>query len=540
VPAGDPQFDPGKTGTQVIPLTRSNFAAGTGVTSPRQQVNDITAYLDGSMIYGSDKTRADALREFSGGRLLTSDGDLLPFNAAGLPNANDAHIFPDDELFLAGDVRANENGELTSLHTLFLREHNRLAANLALQHPRWGDEAVYQQARRLVIGELQAITYNEFLPALLGANAMGRYSGYDPNANAAVATEFSTAGFRLGHSMLEDEVQFIDNDGEEARDPLDLADIFFNPPVIQENGIDTIMKYLASTNAEEIDNMVVDGVRNFLFGPPGSGGLDLASLNIQRGRDHGLADYNTTRAALGLPKVTSFDQITSNPDVADELRSLYKGDVNNIDLWVGGLAEDHVPGSSLGPTFQRIVVNQFARTRAGDRYWYERDLSWADRNLVNATTLGDIIRANTELTNLQSNVFIFDVRVRGRVFQDYNGNGRQDAGENGIGGVSVEMTDEEGNVDDVTTNRNGDYVFQELELGDYTVAPQLRRGLKFTTAPTQTVDVTRGQIFSGVNFGVRSNNDGGPHTPDSFARDGWSNDGDHRDGHGSLVDDVVR
>jgi hypothetical protein len=98
--------------------------------------------------------------------------------------------------------------------------------------------------------------------------------------------------FRLGHSMLNNEIEFISNDGEETRDPLPLANAFFNPTVLPVTGLAPVLKYLASDRAQEIDVHVVDGVRNFLFGPPGAGGFDLPSLNIQRGRDHGLADYN--------------------------------------------------------------------------------------------------------------------------------------------------------------------------------------------------------------------------------------------------------
>src|SRR5205823_1787394 len=124
-----------------------------------------------------------------------------------------AHIFSNDKLFLAGDVRANENSELTSLQTLFVREHNRLATQIAKQHPAWSDEQIYQQARRLVIGEIQNITYNEWLPALLGQNALPRYTGYNPGVNPGISNEFSTAAFRFGHSMLTDDVDFINNDG---------------------------------------------------------------------------------------------------------------------------------------------------------------------------------------------------------------------------------------------------------------------------------------------------------------------------------------
>src|SRR5205823_979490 len=180
-----------------------------------------------------------------------------------------------------------------------------------------------------------------------------RYHGYDPSVDPGIANEFSTAAFRLGHSMLGDDVEFLDSNGNAVRDALPLANAFFNPDVVEATGIDPILKYLASDRAQEIDNKVVDSVRNFLFGPPGAGGLDLASLNIQRGRDHGLADYNTVRAAYGLGRVSDFSQITSNVQVQQTLKSLY-GTVDNIDLWVGGLAEDHVAGSSLGPTFRRI------------------------------------------------------------------------------------------------------------------------------------------------------------------------------------------
>src|SRR6185295_549731 len=138
-----------------------------------------------------------------------------------------------------------------------------------------------------------------------------------------------------------------------------------------------VLKYLASDPSSEVDTKVVNSVRNFLFGPPGAGGLDLASLNIQRGRDHGLADYNSTRAAYGLKKVTSFDQITSDPVLAGKLKDLY-GSVDNVDLWVGGLAEDHVRGGSLGPTFRRILIDQFTRTRDGDRFWFENQFNGKD------------------------------------------------------------------------------------------------------------------------------------------------------------------
>lgn len=413
VPAGDEWFDPASTGTKTIGLKRSVFASGTGssVSNPRQQVNAVTTFVDGSQVYGSSKSRADALRSFTGGQLRTSSGNMLPFNTGGLANENSSRRMPDSKLYLAGDVRANENPDLASLQILFMREHNRIAAERAKQNPSWTDEQLYQAARQVVIAEIQAITYNEFLPALLGRNAIRNYSGYRANVNPSIANEFSTAAYRFGHSLLDSEIGRLNNDGSEAGAPISLADAFFNtsffdPSLANRVGdIDPFLKAAASGNAQEVDPMVVDELRNMLFGAPGSGGLDLPALNIQRGRDHGLADYNTVRVAYGLPRVTTFAEVSADPNVQEQLKSVY-GTVDNIDLWVGGLSEKHVPGSSVGPTFQRIMVDQFTRLRDGDSRWYQAILSGRQLSEIEGTRLSEVLRRNTSLTSLQSNVFI--------------------------------------------------------------------------------------------------------------------------------------
>ena len=433
VPTGDEWFDPTNTGTMTIPMSRSKYDPATGINDARQQINSITAFVDGSQVYGVDAERAAALREFSGGRMKTSAGNLMPYNTNGLPNANDAHRVTDAELFLAGDVRANENPELIALQTLFVREHNRIAAETAQRHPDWTDEQLYQFARKVVIAELQKITYEEFLPAILGPNAIPVYQGYDSTVNPGIANEFSTAAFRFGHSMLGDDIEFLDNDGNENHEAMLLRDAFFNSTVLSETGIDPLLKYLASDNAQEIDTMVVDDVRNFLFGAPGQGGFDLASLNIQRGRDHGLADYNTVRAAYGLPRITSFDQITTDKALQASLASTY-GSVDNIDLWIGGLAEDHLPNSSMGATFTAILVDQFTRLRNGDRFWYQNSLPEQTLRNVENTSMADIIRLNTNLTKLQEDVFFFNestVMIEASPKEldqpdQQNGQGRQD------------------------------------------------------------------------------------------------------------------
>ena len=403
VPTGDPYFDPFGTGSETISLNRSVYDSETGDAAgdPRQQLNVITAFLDGSVVYGSDQERADALRTFEGGRLATSDGDLLPYNEGGYTNAGG----PSASLFLAGDFRANENAALSAMHTVWVREHNRIAERVAADHPDWTDEQIFQQARSLVTAEIQAITYNEFLPALLGRGAISPYEGYDPAVNSGIANVFSTAAYRFGHSMLSSELLRLNNDGTVIDDGnLPLLSAFFAPGELADNGIDSILFGAANQVAQEIDTQVVDDVRNFLFGPPGSGGFDLASLNIQRGRDHGLADYNQVRVDFGLSPVTSFAEISSNAAVAEALEALY-GDVDNVDAWVGALAEDHVPGSSVGELNQTIIADQFERIRDGDRLWYENVFGGRELERLQQTTLADVIQRNTDVAGLQRNVF---------------------------------------------------------------------------------------------------------------------------------------
>ncbi len=389
VASGDPMFDPTGTGEATIGFTRTEYQEGTGVSGPREQMNMITPFIDGSNVYGSDAIRLAALRN-DDGTMKTSEGDLLPYNVDGLANAHSTS----SSLFLAGDIRANENVGLTSMHTIFVREHNRLVSEM--DDSLTGDQK-FEAARAQVEAQLQAITYNEFLPKLIGPDALGAAQGFDADIDPQIANVFSTAAFRVGHTMLPTDVMRMNEDGtESALGNLQLRDAFFRPDKLGgTEGIDAVLRGAAASEAEEVDSQIVDDVRNFLFGRPGSGGFDLAALNIQRGRDHGIEDYNTVRAAFGLEPATSFADISSDPAVQAALAAAY-GTVDDMDLFVAGLAEDAVAGGLVGETFATIIAEQFSRLRDGDET-FDADAS--------ADTLADIIMRNTGIDNLQDDVF---------------------------------------------------------------------------------------------------------------------------------------
>lgn len=404
-------------GPSPIPFSRSNYVmaeSGHGAGVGRQQINEITSFIDASNVYGSDAARANALRSFSGGKLVTSPGGLPGLNTGGFPNQGGTG----DQLFLAGDARANEHVGLGAMHTVFVREHNRLAEKILQQEPDATDEQVYQKARKLVGAEMQIVTYKEFLPALMGAQNAPKAEDahYNDGVTASITQTFATALYRFGHSMVSPSLALVEDSGSQVGS-LSVSDAFFNPELLTDdsNNVDRLLKGFATQLSQERDAKVVDGLRNFLFGPPGAGGLDLAALNIQRGRDHGLPNYNLARFSYDLSPVSRFDQITSDVSLQNKLREVY-GSVGAIDLWVAGLAENSLTGSSVGPLMNAVLRNQFTRLRDGDRFFYLNDpdlydevgdllLNVKDIIDLNSLTLSSIIEANTGLTSLQENVF---------------------------------------------------------------------------------------------------------------------------------------
>lgn len=350
IPENDPVFD---SKTQEIPFFRTITVQ---IEADEVPLNGLSSFIDASSIYSVEEEVTEKLRKFVGG-LLKTPGGLLITNADGF--------------FISGDERANENPNLTALHLLFTLEHNNIARNIQESNPEMKDEDIFQLARRVLIAEFQAIVFFEFVPALTGEQ-LGSYTRYNRFIRPEISNTFSTVGFRVGHTLLNSTVTSITADGI-VRNRL-LRDSFFNPDAFREDTLDGLLRGLLSGFAAEVDAGITGEVRNFLVNEGEPMQLDLAALNIQRGRDHGVPPYNELRKAYGLPPLTRFEQISSDENLQRKLSLAYDDDIEKVDPWVGGISEDRLVGSSLGPLFQRIWVREFERFRDGDRFYFENNV----------------------------------------------------------------------------------------------------------------------------------------------------------------------
>lgn len=363
IPPDDPVF--GNT-TATLHFVRNVRAVPEGEPDAERSVNLLSSAFDLAAVYGSDATRAANLRTFSNGLLKTSPGNMLPYNVNNLFNAPTS----DTRFFVAGDHRANEHPVLTSLHTLFVREHNRLAQELIETFPEWNDDQLYNTSRMINWSQFQKIVFEEWYPAMTGKR-LRRYTKHRKWANPSVSDVFSTAAFRIGHTLVGNSVSRM-GPGNTEMPKMDMKDMFFVPWAVENDGIEAYIRGAIQNPSQEVDVLVHSSIRNFLFSAvPEEKGFDLIALNLQRSRDHAIPSYNNVRRMYGRPAANNFRQITRNVALQSKLQSVY-GTVDRVEAWIGLLAEDHVRGASMGRTMLKIWQQEFTRMRAGDRFFYEQ------------------------------------------------------------------------------------------------------------------------------------------------------------------------
>jgi hypothetical protein len=355
----------------------------------RLPFNTLTANIDGNTIYGVNEQFTRKLRTGYGGLLRMNPvfqeyglKDLLPLK---LDIPDEGCTRPNKSMFCfeAGEIRVNEQLVLTCMHTMMARNHNHLATQLAQINPHWDDETIFQEARRINIAIIQHITYNEFLPIVLGKEVMdkfalltqkeGYWDGYDPNINAGIIDAFAAAAFRFGHSLLPTAVERWSKAHKFIASKR-LSDLIRRPYDLYRAGVfDEYLMGLMNQVAQAMDDSITQEVTNHLFKKEGHRfGMDLVSFNMQRGREFGIPGYMEFRKFCGLPVAETFDDLygTMPNETVRRYQSIFEHPAD-IDLWSGGVSERSLPGSLLGPTFACLIATQFSYLKRGDRFWYE-------------------------------------------------------------------------------------------------------------------------------------------------------------------------
>ncbi|BFY99802.1 hypothetical protein BsWGS_02841 [Bradybaena similaris] len=436
-PIAVPTSDPRIRNHQCLGFTRSSATCNTDSTSlffntvsPRQQLNSLTSYIDASNVYGSTDRMANIVRDLASNRGLLREGPstatvrrLLPFDEDTLERP-DCQIEPSKRhipCFIAGDVRVNEQLALIAMHTLWMRQHNHMAVGLNRINPHWDGNKVYHEARKIMGALFQHITFKHWLPKVLGPKGMamiGPYEGYKPDVNPSIVNEFAVAAMRFGHTLIQPIIFRLNETFHEIpQGHLSLHQVFFAPHrIIEEGGLDPLIRGLFAKPAKKKmpGELLNSELTEKLFQLANAVGQDLASLNIQRGRDHGTQFYNDYREFCGLPRARTFDDLRSeipHKETRDKLQALYSHP-DNIDLFVGGVSEYVVEGAKVGPTFLCILSDQFKRLRDGDRFWYEREGVFTSEQLVTiqqTSIASAICESSDSITRVQKDVFLLAV-----------------------------------------------------------------------------------------------------------------------------------
>ncbi|XP_013772431.1 dual oxidase-like [Limulus polyphemus] len=356
----DDMYDKECQGGRYMPFHRALYDSKTGQSpnSPREQINLVTSWIDGSFVYSTSEAWVNSMRSFKNGTFRRNkDNNYPPKNIERAPLMNSPPakylgMLSPERMFLVGDPRSNQNPALLAFGILFFRWHNVLASRVHKEHPDWSDEEIFHRARQWVIASMQNVIMYEFLPALIGEEVT-EYTG-DNRWDGQCSFKKTQNGYpalRLCSSWWESDV------------------------ILPESGVEEIFMGLASQIGEKEDIILCSDVRDKLFGPVDFSRRDLGSLNIMRGRDNGLPDYNTVRKCYQLPGVSMWSEINPSlfkerPDLFKKIEELY-GDIDNIDLFVGGMLE--TKEGKPGPLFKKIIKQEFEKIRDADRFWFENN-----------------------------------------------------------------------------------------------------------------------------------------------------------------------
>uniref|UniRef100_A0A672UPL0 NAD(P)H oxidase (H2O2-forming) n=1 Tax=Strigops habroptila TaxID=2489341 RepID=A0A672UPL0_STRHB len=428
IPPGDLVFDPAGTGDVVLPFQRIHWAMETGQSpnSPREQTNEVTGWLDGSSVYGPLNSWSDALRSFSGGQLASGPGGRIPRETDGRVHMWKA-LDPStgqggpQGIYDLGSAWGNENRFLQAVSIAWFRYHNHLAVALAQGHLTWSDEDLFQHTRKRVIATFQSIVMYEWLPTLLGTQ-VPEYEGYQQHLDPSLSPEFVAAAGQFLATMVppgvykrDPKCQFQKVPGPGGSFPaLRLCNSYWSreSPRLQqakEVDVDNLLLGMSSQIAEREDNIVVEDLQDYWYGPLKYSRTDYVASCLQRGRDLGLPTYNQARERFGLEPLQNWSDFAPHLEqqVLEKVAALYANNTAGLELLPGGMLE------ADGSLFSAIILDQFVRLRDGDRFWFENAknglFTVEETREIRNTTFHDVLAAVTyaDPTDLQPHVFVW-------------------------------------------------------------------------------------------------------------------------------------
>ncbi|MCP5013668.1 MAG: peroxidase [Ketobacter sp.] len=393
-------------------------------------LNENTAWWDGSQIYGSDIETNHRLRTMVDGQMRLQANGMLPVGADGLPETG---------------FNRNWWVGLELMHTLWVQEHNSIAAMLKESYPNWSDERLFQTARLINAALIAKIHTVDWTPAILKnftlreamfANWRGLMPYWFPKLGEAATdgimggetllegvpfslTEEFTAVYRM-HPLLRDSLEVRDHNNNSLLETSQLQEhaLQGSSPLVSRRGLANLFYSFGHTHPGLLElNNFPTFLQNFPF-EPGVANTDLAAVDILRDRERGIPRYNEFRRQIGLNPITDFSDITPDVSVAEKLREVYNDDIEAIDVMVGSYAEGYrPPGYGFGETSFQIFIAMASRRLMADRFFTEdyrpeiysaEGLDWIDDNNFRTVLLRHFPEFSDDLADVGNPFFPWD------------------------------------------------------------------------------------------------------------------------------------
>jgi Animal haem peroxidase len=382
-----------------LTLKRTSYR-GVRSDGQRQYVNRATGFLDLSPVYGSTEKTLNSLRQFQGGRMRISTGNMPPVRTTPAELADAlTQPFGNYSKYMTGDLRATQSPHLFAMHVMLLRAHNLLADEFAKRHPDWSDDRVFEFARLINIASFSFIateyaqSYRDTRVSIahylelhgsvdvpepwLPLELMHVYRWHSILPDSFL-TQNHACSPPIRHSFLDSmwNDEFFLNDSSSGGIDGIVLGASLTPLRDFGSGVPQDLRHTQRDTASDSDHSAAP--RNSMASCPHGFGesvtskskFDLAVVDILRARDRGIATFNEVREAYGLSRIDSFEQLTTDPQTLLDLKKLYPT-IDDVELIVGLQVEQaRLPNSHVSLTAVSVTLHTVTSLIAHSRFGF--------------------------------------------------------------------------------------------------------------------------------------------------------------------------